>query len=99
MHSKLHTSTKYFKLDRSTSQGQHKDNINEGQLTELLNSVVDHRSFYVHIQIMHKQVEPVCDSGESVTCLSENFFYQFNEIHEVITEPSKRRLNTDAHSV
>ena len=60
------TATKCFKLYHSTTQGQHVDDTNNGPLTQLLNSVVDHRNLYVQISILNKQVEAVCGSGPSV---------------------------------
>ena len=60
------------------SQSQHVDDTNESPLTQLLNSVVDHRSLYVQISIFNKQVEAVCDSEASVSCLSKKLFNQIN---------------------
>ena len=65
------------------SQGQHVDDTNEGPLYQLLNSVVDHRSLYVQISIMIKQVEAVCNSGASVSGLREKLFNQINAKHQV----------------
>ena len=79
---------KYFKLGQFTSRGQHVDDTNEGPLTQLLNSVVDHRSLYLQISILNRQVETVCDSRTSVSCLSENLFNQINENHQVKIQPS-----------
>ena len=76
------------------SQGQHVDDTNEGPLTQLLNSVVDHRSLYVQISILNKQVEAVCDSGASVSRLREKLFNQLNENHQVKIQPSKTRVST-----
>ena len=89
------SATKYFKLDQSTSQGQHVDDTNEGPLTQLLNSVVNHRRLYVQISILKKQqVGTVCDSGASVSCLSKKLFDQINENHPVKIQPSTTRLST-----
>ena len=78
----------------STSQGQHVDNTNKGPLTQLLNFVVEHRSLYVQISILNKQVEAVCDSGASVSCLCEKLFNQINENHQVKIQPSTTRLSS-----
>ena len=69
------------------------DDTNEGPLTQLLNSVVDHRSLYVQISISNRQVEAVCDSGASVSCRSEKLFNQINENHQVRIQPSTTRLS------
>ena len=82
-----------MKLDQSTSQDQHVDDTNEGPLTRLPNSVVDHRSLYVQISILNKQVETVCDSGASVSCLSEKLFKEINENHQVKIQQSTTRLS------
>ena len=50
------------------------------------------RSLYEQISLLNKQVEGVCDSGASVSCLSENFFNQINENHQVKIQPSTTRL-------
>ena len=56
---------------------------------------MDHRSLYVQISILNKQVEAVCcDSGASVSCLSEKFFNQINENHQVKIQPSATRLSS-----
>ena len=55
---------------------------------------MDHRSLYVQISILNKQVEAVCDSGASVSCLSKNFFNQINENHQVKIQPSTTRLSS-----
>ena len=91
---KFLTAAKYFKLGQPSSQGQEVDDTNGGPLTQLLNSVVDHGSLYVQISIFNKQVEAVCDSGESVSCLSEKVFNQINEIHQVKIQPSTTRLSS-----
>ena len=88
------TATKYFKLYHSTSQGQHADDTNNGLLTQLLNSVVDHRNLYVQISILNKQVDAVCDSGASVSCLCEKLFDQINENHQAKIQPSTKRLSS-----
>ena len=76
------------------SQGQHVDDTNEGPLTQLLNSVVDHRSLYEQISILNKQVEAVCESGASVSCRSQKLFNQINELHQVKIRPSTTRLSS-----
>ena len=76
------------------SQGQQVRGTNEGALTQLLNSVVGHRTLHVQISILKKQVETVCDSGASVSFLSEKFFNQINENHQVKIQPSTTRLST-----
>ena len=43
---------------------------------------------------MNKQVEVVCDSGASVSYLSEKVFNQTNENHQVKIQPSTRRLSS-----
>ena len=53
----------------------------------------DHRSLYVQISILNKQVGAVCDSGASVSCLSENLFNPINENHQVKIQPSTTRLS------
>ena len=55
---------------------------------------MDHRSLYVQISILSKQVETVCDSGASVSCLSEKLFNQINENHQVKIQPSTTRLSS-----
>ena len=55
---------------------------------------MDHRSLYVQISILNKQVESVCDSGASVSCLSEELFNQINENHQVKIQPSTTRLSS-----
>ena len=55
---------------------------------------MDLRSLYVQISILNKQVEAVCDSGASVSCLSEKLFNQINEIYQVKKQPSKTRLSS-----
>ena len=55
---------------------------------------MDHRSLYVQISILNKQVEAVCDSGASVSCLSETLFHQINENHQVKIQPSTTRLSS-----
>ena len=55
---------------------------------------MDHRSLYVQISILNKQVEAVCDSGASVSCLSEKLFNQINENHQVKIQPSTIRLSS-----
>ena len=76
------------------SQGQHVDDTNDGPLTQLLNSVAAHRSLYVQISSLSKQVEAVCDSGASVSCLSEKLFNQINENLQVKTHPGTTRLSS-----
>ena len=87
-------SNKYFKLDQSTSQGQHVNDTNEGPLTQLLNSVVDYRSLYVQVSILNKQVRAVCDSGASVSSLSEKLFNQINENQQIKIQPSTITLSS-----
>ena len=55
---------------------------------------MDHRSLYVQISILNKQVEAVCDSEASVSCLSEKLFKQINENHQVESQPSTTRLSS-----
>ena len=55
---------------------------------------MDHRSLYVQLSILNKQVETVCDSRASVSCLSENFFNQINENHQTKIQPSTTRLSS-----
>ena len=55
---------------------------------------MDHRSLYVQISILNKQVEAVCDSGANVSCLSEKLFNQLNENHQVKIQPSTTRLSS-----
>ena len=55
---------------------------------------MDHRSLYVQISILNKQVEAVSDSGASVSCLSEKLFNQINENHQVKMQPSSTRLSS-----
>ena len=55
---------------------------------------MDHRSLYVQISILSKQVEAVCDSAASVSCLSEKIFKQINENHQVKIQPSITRLSS-----
>ena len=91
---KFLSATNYIELDQSRSQGQHVDNTNKGPLTQLHNSVVDHRSLYVQISILNKQVEAVCDRGASVSCLSEKLFNRINENHQFKIQPSTTRLSS-----
>ena len=86
--------TKYFKLCQTTSQGQHVDDTNKSPLTQVLNSVVHHRNLYVQISILNKQVEAVCDSGASISRLSEKRFNQINENHRVKIQASTTRLSS-----
>ena len=55
---------------------------------------MDHRSLYVQISILNKQVEAVCDSGASVSCISEKLFNHINENHQVKKQPSTKRLSS-----
>ena len=55
---------------------------------------MDRRSLYVQISILNKQVEVVCDSGASVSCLSEKHFNQNNENHQVKKQPNTSKLST-----
>ena len=55
---------------------------------------MDHRSLYVKISILNKQVAEVCDSGANVTCLSEKLFNQINENHQVKIQPSTTRFSS-----
>ena len=88
------SATKYFKLEQSTSQGQLVDDTNESPLTQILNSVVDHRNLYVLIPILNKQVEAVCDSGASVSCLREKLSHQINKNNQDKIQPSTSRLSS-----
>ena len=47
-------SIKTTKLDQSTFRSHHVDDTNEGPITQLLDSVVDHRRLYVQISILNK---------------------------------------------
>ena len=55
---------------------------------------MDHRSLYVQISVLNKQVEAVCDSGASVSCLSEKLLNQINENHQAKIQPSTTRLSS-----
>ena len=55
---------------------------------------MDHRSLYVPISILNKQAAAVCDSGASVSCLSEKLSNQINEKHQVKIQPSTTRLSS-----
>ena len=55
---------------------------------------MDHRSLYVQISILNKQVEAVCDSGASVSCPSEKLFNQINKNHQVKIQPSTTKLSS-----
>ena len=55
---------------------------------------MDHRSLYVQISVLNKQVEAVCDSGASVSCLGEKLFDQINENQQVKIQPSTTRLSS-----
>ena len=55
---------------------------------------MDHRNLYVQTSILNKQVEAVCDSGASVSCLSEKLVNQINENHQVKMQPSTTRLSS-----
>ena len=55
---------------------------------------MDHRSLYVQISNLNKQVKVGWDSGASVSCLSETFFNQINENHQVKIQPSTTRLSS-----
>ena len=55
---------------------------------------MDHRSLYVAISFLNKQVEAVCDSGASLSCLREKFFNQINENHQVKIQPNTTRLSS-----
>ena len=55
---------------------------------------MDHRSLYVQVSILNKQVEAVRDSGASVSCLSEKLFKQINENHQIKIQPSTTRLSS-----
>ena len=90
---KFLTATKYFKLDQSTSQGQHVDDKNEGPLNQLPNSVVDYGSLYEQISILSEQVEAVCDSRASVSCLRGKLFNRVNENYQVKIKQSTTRLS------
>ena len=58
---------------------------------------MDNQSLYVQISILNKQVEALCDSGASVSCLSEKLFNQINENHRVKLQPSTTRLSSANH--
>ena len=53
-----------------------------------------HRSLYVQISILNKQVEAVCDSGASVSCLNEKLFNQINENDQIKIQPSTTILSS-----
>ena len=55
---------------------------------------MDQRSLYVQISILNKQVEALCDSGASVSCLSEKLFNQIIENQQVKIHPSTTRLSS-----
>ena len=55
---------------------------------------MDHRSLYVQISILNKQVESVCDSGASVSFLNEKLFNQINFNHQDKIQPSTTRLSS-----
>ena len=55
---------------------------------------MDHRSLYVPLSILNKQVQAVCDTGASVSCLSKKLFIQINENHQVKIQPIRTRLST-----
>ena len=55
---------------------------------------MDLRSLYVKISILNKQVEAVCDSGASVSCLSEKLSNQIIENHQAKIQPSTTRLSS-----
>ena len=75
------------------SQGQHVDNTKNGSFTQFLKSVLDHRSLYVQISNLNKQVEAVCDNATSVSCVSEKHLNQNNKNHHVKIQPSTTRPN------
>ena len=55
---------------------------------------MDHRSLHVQISILNKQLETVCDSGASVSCLSKKLLNQINENHQVKIQPSTTGLSS-----
>ena len=55
---------------------------------------MDHRSLYVQISILNKQVGADCDSGAIVSCLRETLFNQINKNHQVRIQPSTTRLSS-----
>ena len=55
---------------------------------------MDHRSTYVQISILNKQVEAICDNEMSVSCLSEKLFNQINENHQVEIQPQNSAAQT-----
>ena len=55
---------------------------------------MDHRSLYVRISLLNKQVEAVCYSGASVSCLKEKHFHQINENDQIKTQPYTTRLSS-----
>ena len=55
---------------------------------------MDHRSLYVQISILNKQLEAVCDSGASLSSHSEKLFNQINENHQVKIQQSTTRLSS-----
>ena len=55
---------------------------------------MDHRSLYVEISYSNKQVEAICDSEASVSCLSEKLFDKINENHQVKIQPNSTRLSS-----
>ena len=48
---------------------------------------MDLPSLYVQISLLNKQVEAVCDSGASVTCLCQKIFNQIDENHQFKLQP------------
>ena len=84
-HDKVRTiGNKYRKLNKT----------GEITITQLLSSVVDDRSLYVQTSILNKQVEAVCDSGASVSCLGGKLFNQISEKHYVNIQPSRTGFST-----
>ena len=55
---------------------------------------MDHQCLYVQSSILNKQVEAVCESGASVSCLSEKLFNQINENHQIKIQPNTTRLSS-----
>ena len=55
---------------------------------------MDHRSLYVQISILNKQIKTVCDSGASVSSLSEKRFNQINGNNQIKMQPSTTILSS-----
>ena len=82
-----------FKLNPSTPTGRRADkDTSIDPQAQALNSVVDHRSVYVKIQLFNQTIEAVCDSGASVSCLSSEIFDSLRSQHKLQLVPSNTQL-------